>query len=282
MESYFNKEELYSHIKDFYIITHIRITVFDSSFNEILSYPENKAEVCAYLRKNPSFDLQCKRCDQEHMQIASLRKEPLIYVCHSGITEIIVPLFLGGKIVGYLFFSHILNYKNHKEAIESIMKNLNMYIGGFDVEKIEEMINKMPCFDDEYLRASSKLLNEIAYYLISNHMAYLKYEDLPTKIDRYIKENIDKDLTAKNICEKFSIGKTNLYELTNKLYGEGLALHIKKIRIEKAMELLRENSKLKTSYIAQKVGFYDYSYFIVAFKKITGMTPKEFIRSLKD
>lgn len=277
MNGYFNLKELYSHIKDFYIITHIRITVFDDSFEEILSYPEEKAKVCKYLRENPSFDQKCRKCDKEHMEMASKRKEPLLYLCHASLTEIIVPLFLGEKTIGYLFFSHILNYKTHKEAFIAIKKAVEV---SFDEKKVEEMISSMPLFDDEYLQASLKLLVDIASYLMVNHMAYLKYEDLSKKIDQYIQENLEKDLSAMTLCKVFSIGKTNLYQLTNKLYGEGLAIHIKKMRIEKAKELMRENNTYKTSYIAQKVGFDDYSYFIVAFKDITGMTPKAFLKSL--
>lgn len=281
MNSYFNLEELYSHIKDFYIITHIRITVFDSQFQEILSYPEKKAKICAYLREDKDFDRQCHRCDKEHMELAQKRKEPLVYHCHASITEIIVPLLLGNKTIGYLFFSHILNYKNHLDALKAIEESIKLHMNRYDKDKMKEYIDNMPLFDDEYLRASSKLLNEIASYLIVNHLAYLKYEDLSCDIDKYINENLDKDLTAKSLCKIFSIGKTNLYELTQKLYGEGLALHIKKLRIEKAKMMMRENNKYKTSFIAQKVGYYDYSYFIVAFKSLTGMTPKEFSKTLE-
>ncbi len=279
MNAYFNLKELYSHIKDFYIITHIRITLFDDAFTEILSYPEEKAEVCRYLRENPSFDQKCRKCDKEHMEMASKRKEPLLYLCHASLTEIIVPLFLGEKTIGYLFFSHILNYSTYEEALLAIKKAIEM---DFDQEKVEKMISQMPLFEDEYLHASMKLLVDIASYLMVNHMTYLKYEDLSKKIDRYINENLEKDLSAKNLCKVFSIGKTNLYQLTNQLYGEGLAMHIKKMRIEKAKEWMRQNGTLKTSYIAQQVGFYDYSYFIVAFKDVTGMTPKAFMKSLKN
>ncbi len=279
MNAYFNLEELYSHIKDFYIITHIRITVFDDSFQEILSYPKEKAEVCKYLRENPSFDQKCRACDKQHMEMASKRKKPLLYLCHASLTEIIVPLFLGEKTIGYLFFSHILNYKTHKDAFFAIKKAIEI---NFDEKKVEEMISSMPLFEDEYLQASQKLLVDIASYLMVNHMAYLKYEDLSKKIDKYIHENLEKDLSAMTLCEIFSIGKTNLYQLTNRLYGEGLAIHIKKMRIEKAKELMRQNSVFKTSYIAQMVGFNDYSYFIVAFKDVTGMTPKAFLKSMKN
>ena len=38
MISTFNLEKLSSLLRDFYTVTHIRITVFDENFNEIASY----------------------------------------------------------------------------------------------------------------------------------------------------------------------------------------------------------------------------------------------------
>ena len=280
MISYFNEEELSEKLKDFYTLTHIRITVFDASFQEILSYPNVKVPLCAYFREDKRFNQECKECDKIHMQLAIHNNEPLIYTCHAGITEIISPLILGKETIGYLFFSHILNSSSHEEALEKILMHLKGRYP-FEKEKIESFIQDMPLFDSKYLLAASHMLEVVASYLVYNHLAYLKYEDLPLKIDRYIQENLEKDLSAPALCKYFSIGKTALYEISNRLYGEGLASHIKKLRIEKAKDLIREDKNVNISSIASEVGFEDYPYFIVAFKKETGMTPKKFKDSLK-
>jgi AraC-like DNA-binding protein len=281
MESYFNKDELLSIIHDFYILTHIRITIFDADYNEILSYPDRKAGICDYLRKNIDFDHQCFLCDRVHMEQASRMSKPYIYTCHAGITEIISPLLLGEKVVGFLFFSHIFNFSSHDEALKEILSKTKLYLNAFDPAMEEKLIHEEPLFDSEYLKAAARLLQETASYVISNRMAYLKYEDLSAKIDKYIKDHLAEDLSSKVLCDEFGVGKTYLYQLTNELYGEGLAEHIRKLRVHKAMDMIRENKNIKISAIASEVGFDDYSYFIVIFKKETGMTPKKFQTSLR-
>jgi two-component system response regulator YesN len=47
--------------------------------------------------------------------------------------------------------------------------------------------------------------------------------------------------------------------------------------MDRAKQLLRETS-LKNYEIAEKVGFSDPHYFSIAFKKSTGLTPKEYSR----
>ena len=47
MISIFDLEKLRGLLKDFYAISHIRITVFDENRNELVSYPEKVAPYCA-------------------------------------------------------------------------------------------------------------------------------------------------------------------------------------------------------------------------------------------
>lgn len=55
--------------------------------------------------------------------------------------------------------------------------------------------------------------------------------------------------------------------------------YIAQIRIEKASQLIamsQSGSSGKFYVIAQQVGYDDYSYFVRVFKKVTGMSPREF------
>lgn len=50
MLSVFDLDKLYGLLKDFYRITQIRITVFDSDLHELVSYPEDIAPLCQIVR----------------------------------------------------------------------------------------------------------------------------------------------------------------------------------------------------------------------------------------
>ncbi len=275
MISYFNLDELEPVIRDFNLITKIRITVFDADFKEVTSCQNQKAPVCAFLRKDREFDDQCIICDKSHMIQALKTDNPYIYTCHCGLTEIIAPLRIEGKAVGYLFFSHILNYSSSEEAFSYIRKIARKY-KSYDEKAVLKYVESMPLFDSEYLKAASRLLQETASYLIQNRVAYFQNEDLSFKVDRYISTHLNEDLSSKRLCRLFGIGKTYLYEITSELYSEPVATHIRKLRIKQAQDLLENETNMKISAIALQVGFNDYSSFISAFKKETGMTPKKF------
>ncbi|HPU62820.1 MAG TPA: helix-turn-helix transcriptional regulator, partial [Mobilitalea sp.] len=57
--------------------------------------------------------------------------------------------------------------------------------------------------------------------------------------------------------------------------GISLKNYINEYRIERAKELLLTSDK-SISDIAEAVGFDNFSYFSTLFKKVTGLSPKEF------
>ncbi|MCF0113412.1 MAG: PocR ligand-binding domain-containing protein [Bacilli bacterium] len=281
MASYFNVADMNTLLKDFYAICRIRVTVFDAEGKEVTSYPNRKARFCAYLRETSSdFEAACRHCDKVHMDLAKLQREPLIYTCHAGIYEIIAPLRSSDmRLVGFLFFSHILNYPSHKEAWSAVKKAVVAY--GGDKETAHGYLDEMRLFNDEYLRSASTVLAAAANYLSEARLAGLRDEEAGERLDAYIKAHLSEDLSIDALCHVFSLSRTALYQLSGKLYDRPLASHIRRLRLEKAKSLLEENPSLSVSELSEKVGYPDYCHFIVCFKKEMGATPKKYAEALR-
>ena len=80
-------------------------------------------------------------------------------------------------------------------------------------------------------------------------------------------------LTASSLCRSLGIGKTQLYQLSGQLYGQGIAAHIRALRIKKAKVLLTEQPNLPLIEIASRCGYEDYNYFFTVFARETGSSP---------
>ena len=65
MISTFNIEKLNKLLKDFYTLSHIRITVFDENFKELTSYPSEIAPICQIIRLDKCAREECHKCDVE-------------------------------------------------------------------------------------------------------------------------------------------------------------------------------------------------------------------------
>ena len=96
----------------------------------------------------------------------------------------------------------------------------------------------------------------------------------------YIKENYSNpDLSLNQICSYLSISTSRFSSIFKEATGKTFMEVLTNVRMERAKQLLRQTS-LKNYEIAERVGFSDPHYFSIAFKKMTGKTPKEYAREI--
>ena len=91
----------------------------------------------------------------------------------------------------------------------------------------------------------------------------------------YIMENYAENLTLGSVAEHIGISVGYLSTLFMQQLHCGFVDYLHMIRIERACSYLEQNY-LKTYEIAYKVGFRDEKYFSKVFKKLKGMTPREY------
>ncbi len=94
----------------------------------------------------------------------------------------------------------------------------------------------------------------------------------------YIKENYDKQITVDEIASSVGLSNNYFSHLFKKSVGQSFTEYLNTIRIEKAKELLLEDT-YKVYEVASKVGFSDYRYFSIVFKKQVGVSANKFVES---
>lgn len=90
----------------------------------------------------------------------------------------------------------------------------------------------------------------------------------------YISKNYSGNINLKQIALNIGITESYLSTVFKDETGETISTYLTKFRIEKAKEMLKEDVDIK--YLYSLVGFKNYNYFFVAFKKIVGCTPIQF------
>ena len=111
-----NTGNLYRVLKDFYTLTHIRIVLIDGDFNELISYPSERFGFCAMVRKNLEVNANCVTCDKVACQKCAKTKELILYRCHAGLAEAVIPIYDKNGVMGYAMFGQILPKEDYEEA----------------------------------------------------------------------------------------------------------------------------------------------------------------------
>lgn len=141
----------------------------------------------------------------------------------------------------------------------------------------------------EYLlkpvRASDILacLNQLAdkYLVTEKKEDYCASDDENSFVNeakKYIEEHYSENLSVGDVAEKIGISSGYLSTMFNQELGLGFAEYLNGLKVEHACVYLEQNY-LKVYEIAYKVGFHDEKYFTKVFKKIKGMTPKDYRRN---
>ncbi|MCR5719627.1 MAG: AraC family transcriptional regulator, partial [Lachnospiraceae bacterium] len=91
----------------------------------------------------------------------------------------------------------------------------------------------------------------------------------------YIKDNYSKDLSLDQISRMVDVSPYYFSKLFKKEEGVGFIDYLTNLRIEKAKEMLMDDTK-SIRDVCTLVGYQDPNYFSRIFKKMTGTTPTEY------
>ncbi len=95
-------------------------------------------------------------------------------------------------------------------------------------------------------------------------------------IVNYVNQNYcSSSLCLKEIAREFSLNENYVSTLFSKAYGTTFSQAVETLRIKKACELVRETDT-KIGEVSEMVGYTSDASFRRAFKKVTGMTPREY------
>lgn len=102
-----------------------------------------------------------------------------------------------------------------------------------------------------------------------------KNSRITSNIKSIINTRYSEDLTVEGIANEIHLSAGYATTIFKKEAGESISKYLIKIRVQKAMEMLKdENSRVYE--IAEKVGYKNLTHFSYIFKSIMGVSPREY------
>ncbi len=271
MISVFDIDALLPLLKDFYDITGIRISVFDATIHELISWPEKQPPFCLCVRGGSEGAKACQRCDEEAFVRASKGRPPYVYRCHAGLLEAVLPLHVGDVLVGYLGCGHVFSYPDAETGLAVIRERTKAL--SLTEEQVRLAHDTHPNLTEAYMRSAARIMQATASYLILERMARLQEDSAAAQLDAYLSAHFTEDVTVEGVCEALALSRSRLYRLCSQLYGGGLAEHVRQLRLNHARQLLMDHPETSIAQVAARCGFGDYNYFIALFSRETGASP---------
>lgn len=135
------------------------------------------------------------------------------------------------------------------------------------------------------LRLASSLLTQmdsgqsVRFYQATPVTALDYRVQLVARIQDYINKNLSQRLSLNDVASVFNFSPNYLSQLLSR-NGEGFVEFVTAMRINAAKELMA-STDLRIYEISDRVGFESASYFSKVFKKMEGMSPREYMQRLR-
>lgn len=266
------QQEILSVLHDLHKISGYRISLHDTSFNEIAAYPSEKLPICKCIQSVCGEYEKCRAGDIRAFAEVEEKKSAIIYKCRFGLTEAIAPLYNFGILTGYLMLGQIGSETTDKEELMTALTEI-----GIARQKAEELVTNMPIVSSDLANSLMRIMTVCARYLtLSNAMPSDK-PSIAEATNKYIHENLHRKITIKDICNAIGYSKTTLIAAYKKEFGKTVNAAITEAKLEEAKRLLGLGT-LTMNEIAVATGFYDQAYFSKVFSLKYGMPPSEYKR----
>ncbi len=104
--------------------------------------------------------------------------------------------------------------------------------------------------------------------------------DVFRRVIEYMEANLSEHLSIEQICRENMIGRTQLQKIFQKEAGLGVIEYFSKMKIDAAKHMIRIG-RMNFTQISEQLGYSSIHYFSRQFKKLAGMTPSEYVSSIK-
>jgi signal transduction histidine kinase/CheY-like chemotaxis protein/streptogramin lyase len=257
------------------ILTEITQNVANGECLDILIVEDN-VEMREYIRqclKNPNYNITEAANGNDGFQKALSIVPDLI------ISDVIMPKMDGYELTREIRenigTSHIpIVLLTAKSSMESKLKGLRRGADAYLTKPFSPLELQLNVQNLIQIRAvyQKRYLNEEEFV---SDGTYEQENEFITKLKDYILENItEPNLNGDHIGKIFGLSRVHLYRKLKALTNQSITDFVKRVRLERAMELLKEGD-LNVSEISDATGFATISHFSSSFKKFFGKTPSQ-------
>ncbi|MFA7636456.1 MAG: AraC family transcriptional regulator [Monoglobales bacterium] len=179
----------------------------------------------------------------------------------------------------------VLSEEQQKILTEVIKEGRTVFKAPYDIPNLKDMKKRKdyPFGADQMIKLKLEMLLIELVRSRETDKSGIDSEIFDPKtheIYNYVKKNFREKISLDELCFLFGTNKTTLCRSFKKVYGDTVIGYINYLKIKEAKKLMREGNYNLTE-ISNMLGFSSVHYFSRMFKKRQGVSPSEYIRTIK-
>jgi AraC-like DNA-binding protein/ligand-binding sensor protein len=242
-------------------------------------------EFCRVIAESPAG---CEACHADQVRVvagAALRQAPHQIACFAGLTDVAVPVIVGGHHLANMLSGQVLR----REPIERDFQMIVGMVGRKNDERWQQKARTAyfgtPVVTAERLQAIIQMLGLFANYLgeYATRQAVARAPSEPPAIAKakdYVEAHIGEPISLDQMVRFVGVSRFYFCKLFKKSTGLTLTEHVTRMRLEKAKAMLLDPS-VRISEVAFAAGFGSIPQFNSVFKRYLGVAPTKYREAMR-
>jgi len=236
---------------------------------------------CLMLRATPSGAAACRECDQENVRSGLLKRSELLYRCHAGLREVIVPLYdQSGAYIGCLTTGQFLSEEDKRASRMAIGRLASTH--KIAATSLWDSYKQTKVLTSLQIEGLIEFLKIVGGFIVETHNKLLFMEavdgiDKIEQIKRHVAKNHMRQLTIADTAKKFCMSPGHFCRFFKRHEKLSFISYLNIYRVERAAEMLRMTER-SIAEIAFLTGFGSVSQFNRTFKSVKTCSPGCFRR----
>ncbi len=236
---------------------------------------------CLMLRATASGSAACQECDQRNARSGSLKRSELLYKCHAGLREVVVPLYdKSGTYIGCLTTGQFLSEQDERASRGAIAKLATTH--KIDHKALWDSYNQTKVLTSLQIEGLIEFLKIVGGFIVETHhkLMFMEAIDGTDKIEqvkRHVEKSHMRKLTVADTARKFCMSPGHFCRFFKRHEKISFVSYLNIYRVERAAEMLGMTAR-SVAEIAFLTGFGSVSQFNRIFKSVKACSPGGFRR----
>ena len=249
------------------------------------NFGRHENRFCEWVSQTEAGCAACLKTQQMALKKLGKKLAPHVVSCFAGLSEVAVPVVIGGQHIATLLSAQVFRRPQTKEDFSRVASKLVTWGLQTNLGRIEEAYFHTRVVTEEQFRAMVRLLTLFAQHLaeFGNRCIIAARHDEPAAVTRareYVKERSADQVTMRGAAEYVHLSAFYFCKMFKKATGMTFTEYVSRVRIEKAKNLLA-NPHARVSEAAFASGFQSIPHFNRVFRRYTGMAPRQYRLSIR-
>ena len=248
--------------------------------------PSRTAEnrFCGLLRTNPDACEACLEVQRELQRRLKRKLAPQQVCCFAGLTELALPIIVGGEHVATLLGGQVLRKKPGDQKAARLFRQLHKWGMHRQLARLKKAYRATPVVTDRQLNGAVRLLallaNQLADFAHRQTLLARRGDAEPVKkAKQFVNAHFAGPVSLRAIAGHVHLSRNHFCKVFKKSAGMTLTEYLSRVRVEKAKALLAD-SRFRIHEVADRAGFNSLSQFNRVFRRYATLSPTAYRASL--